>query len=72
MPRYAVENRLRCPAIVDYSTSRLFGFTRCFDLPEASRHRAGYTIADAQHICDWLNERAAGYPSGPPLLVRLP
>lgn len=35
----------------------------CF---EANKHRESYSAADAQAVCDWLNERERGYPRKTP------
>jgi len=55
----------------DGALLRLFGVTRYW-LPNIPDHRREYTVDDARAVVAWLNEREAGYPSGPPLLLRLP
>lgn len=56
--------------IVDLSDDRVFGYGPGFDWYHVplQQHRAFYTEVDAVHLTEWLNERAAGYPTGPTLL----
>lgn len=44
---------------------RVFAYGPTFSWAESDwsgSHRARYAPADAQAVCDWLNDRAAGYP----------
>lgn len=61
------------PYIHSSKPSRAFAYGIKFEFAEfCGSHRYNYTEQDALHVAKWLNERAQGYPSGPPLLVQLP
>lgn len=51
--------------ITDNSDDRVFGFGTGFDWFHVpyQQHRAAYTEVDAIYVVEWLNERAAGYPT---------
>lgn len=46
---------------------KIFGFGPGLDFSctPSQEHRALYTEVDAIHLIEWLNERNAGYPTGP-------
>jgi hypothetical protein len=51
--------------VLDTTNDKVFGFGPGFDwfhMP-FQQHRAMYTEVDAIHLTEWLNERAAGYPT---------
>jgi len=69
--RYAIAKFAGHHYIRDTSDDRIFGFGHGLDfsfVPD-QEHRSTYEEVDAIHLIEWLNERTAGYPSGPPLLV---
>jgi len=69
--RYAIAKFGVCRYIHDTSSDRIFGFGSGLDFSfmPSQAHRSFYGEVDAIHLIEWLNERTAGYPSGPPLLV---
>lgn len=67
--RYKVIKPVGHTAIRDGENYRLFAFGPGFDFSHVpyQQHRASYTEVNAVHVTEWLNERVAGYPTGPRL-----
>jgi len=65
--RYTVAKFAGRQHIRDGEDDRVFGFGPGLDFYHVphQQHRAMYTEVDAVHLIEWLNERAAGYPTGP-------
>lgn len=63
--RYAIGKFGGYKHILDHTNDKVFGFGQGFDWFHVpyQQHRAAYTEVDAIHLIEWLNERAAGYPS---------
>lgn len=67
---YSIDKFAGITHITEHTTTSVrvfaFGFGADYSQAPNQQHRQTYSVGDARDVCNWLNERLAGYPPKPP------